>query len=109
MFKHGPIALVEEGKKTIGVVFILNDEHFSANMSTLKQLQSNQAYTIVITDCKDMIDNDLADYFISIPSCGYLTAVLAVIPMQLLTLYIGNKRGVNIDQPRNLAKTITVK
>lgn len=54
-FKHGPLALIEEDKKTVGVIYILDDENFEFNMSTLEQLKAKQAYTIVITDCKHKI------------------------------------------------------
>lgn len=107
-FKHGPLALIEEDKKTLGVMFILDDEDLEFNLSTLEQLKAKQAFTIVITNCKHKLADNLADRFISIPSCGLLTPLLAVIPMQLLTLYIAELRGNEVDQPRNLAKTVTV-
>jgi glutamine---fructose-6-phosphate transaminase (isomerizing) len=107
-FKHGPLALVEEGKKTVGWIYILDDENFEFNKSTLEQLKAKQAYTIVITDCKHKLADDLADKFIKIPNCGDLTPLLGIIPMQLLTLYIANLRGNDVDRPRNLARTITV-
>lgn len=107
-FKHGPLALVEEGKKTLGVIYILDNEDFEFNMSTLEQLKAKQAYTIVITDCKHKIADHLADKFVKIPSCGDLTPLLGIIPMQLLTLHIAQLRGNDVDQPRNLAKTVTV-
>jgi len=107
-FKHGPLALIEEDKKTVGVVYILDDENFEFNMSTLEQLKAKQAFTIVITDCKHKIKNELADKFINIPNCGLLTPLLGIIPMQLLTLHIAEMKGNDVDQPRNLAKTVTV-
>lgn len=107
-FKHGPLALIEENKQTIGVIFILDDDDFEFNMSTLEQLKAKQAYTIIITDCKHKIASHLADKFINIPSCGDLTPLLGIIPMQLLTLHIAQLRGNDVDQPRNLAKTVTV-
>lgn len=107
-FKHGPLALIEEDKKTLAVIYVLDNEDFDFNMSTLEQLKAKQAYTIVITDCKNKIADDLADKFIRIPSCGDLTPLLGIIPMQLLTLHIAQLRGNDVDQPRNLAKTVTV-
>jgi len=107
-FKHGPLALVEEDKQTVGVIYILDDENFEFNMSTLEQLKAKQAYTIVITDCKHKIKDEAADKFIRIPYCGDLTALLGVIPMQLLTLYLAQLKGNDVDKPRNLAKTVTV-
>jgi glucosamine 6-phosphate synthetase-like amidotransferase/phosphosugar isomerase protein len=58
----------------------------------------------VITNCKEKIKKDLYDYAITIPSCGYLTALLAVVPFQLLALEIGILRGNAVDFPRNIAK-----
>ena len=107
-FKHGPLALIEEDKKTVGVIYILDDDNFEFNMSTLEQLKAKQAYTIVITDCKHKIRDDAADRFVKIPHCGDLTPLLGIIPMQLLTLHIAQMRGNDVDQPRNLAKTVTV-
>jgi glucosamine--fructose-6-phosphate aminotransferase (isomerizing) len=107
-FKHGPLALVEEGKKTLCLIYILDDDNFEFNMSTLEQLKAKEAYTIVITDCKHRIADELADKFIKIPSCGDLTPLLGIIPIQLLTLHIAQLRGNDVDQPRNLAKTVTV-
>lgn len=49
-FKHGPLAIIEENKKTLGVIYILDDENFEFNLSTLEQLKAKQAYTIVVTD-----------------------------------------------------------
>lgn len=107
-FKHGPLALIEEDKKTLALIYILDNDDFEFNMSTLEQLKAKQAYTVVITDCKHKIADGLADKFIRIPSCGDLTPLLGIIPIQLLTLHIAQLRGNDVDQPRNLAKTVTV-
>lgn len=107
-FKHGPIALIEEAQRTLAVVFILDDENLEFNLDTLKQLKAKQAYTIVITDCKHKLKDDISNKFIEIPNCGDLTPLLGIIPMQLLTLEIAQLRGHDVDQPRNLAKTVTV-
>ena len=107
-FKHGPLALIEENKKNVAVIYILDNEDFAFNKSTLEQLKAKQAYTVVITDCKHKIADELADKFITIPNCGLLTPLLGIIPMQLLTLHIAELRGNDVDQPRNLAKTVTV-
>jgi glucosamine--fructose-6-phosphate aminotransferase (isomerizing) len=106
-FKHGPLALIEE-EKTVGCIYILDNDDFAENMSTLQQLKAKKAYTIVITDCKHKISDDAADKIIQIPSCGDLTPLLGIIPMQLLALHLAELRGNDVDQPRNLAKTVTV-
>ena len=107
-FKHGPIALIEENKKSLGVVYLLDDENYEYNKSMVEQLNARGAYTIAITNCKHKLADDFADKVIEIPSCGDLTPVLGIIPMQLLTMYIAEFRGHDVDQPRNLAKTVTV-
>ena len=88
---------------------MLNDENFEFNLSSLSQLNAKKAYTIAITDCKERIPEGNADAIIEIPSCGDLTALLGVIPIQLLTLYLGELKGNDVDRPRNIAKTITVR
>jgi len=77
-------------------------------MSILQTVKSKQAYTIVVTDCKNKIGDDQADNFIRIPKCGDLTPILGIIPIQLLALHLAELRGNDVDQPRNLAKTVTV-
>ena len=107
-FKHGPLALLEENKKTAAIIYILDDENFDFNLSILAQLRAKQAYTIVITNWRNKIADENADYFIKIPSCGDLTPLLGIIPIQLIALHLAELRGNDVDKPRNLSKTVTV-
>ena len=107
-FKHGPLALIEENKKTAGIIFIFDDENFDFNLSILAQLRAKQAYTIVITNWRNKIADEWADCFIKIPSWGDLTPLLGIIPIQLIALHLAEIRGNDVDKPRNLSKTVTV-
>ena len=108
-FKHGALALIGPNHPIPVISMVLNDEHFKYNLSTLEQLKAWETKVVVITDCKNKINKELYDYVIEIPSCGKLTALLAVIPFQLLALYMGELRGNSIDKPRNLAKAATTR
>ena len=90
-FKHGPLALLDSTKSPPVVCMIFDDEHFMANLNSMKQLKAQcvTARLIAITDCPEKIPQDLLFSTIEIPSSGPLTALLAVIPMQLLALYTG--------------------
>jgi len=102
--KHGPIALVTNDFKYPVFHIIPDDEHFKQNIATLAQLHSKDAKNIVITDVPDQVPSELCQHKIVIPSCGVLTPLLAVLPFQLLALYLGQAKGRAIDHPRNLAK-----
>jgi glucosamine--fructose-6-phosphate aminotransferase (isomerizing) len=72
-----------------------------------EEVRARGAYTIVITDNAKMVEN-CADDIITIPNNGALTALLAIIPLQLIAYELSLKRGINPDVPRNLAKAVTV-
>jgi len=107
-FKHGPIALTDPYKKTPFVLLILNDDFFDNMNAALNQVKNRQATTIVITDCPDRLDHALVDYLIEIPNCGILTALLGVLPLQLMAYDCAIVRGLDPDRPRHLAKEQTV-
>lgn len=108
-FKHGPMALLSPTPdKTPVATIVLDDEFFEANIQTLEQMKGKNAMNIVITDCASKIDKSLYEHVIEIPSCGTLTALLAVIPFQFLTLYLGLNKGNKVDKPQNIAKEQTV-
>lgn len=75
---------------------------------TLSEVKANKAYTIVITDCPQRLPHGKANYVVEIPSLGCLTGLLAVLPIQKLSFYVAVKKEINMDKPRNLAKTVTV-
>jgi len=105
--KHGPIALIDEN---MPVVFICpKDSAYNKVIGNINEVKARQGKVIAITNKgnKDVID--MADHVIYIPkTLDFLYPVLAVIPLQLLAYHIAVLRGCNVDQPRNLAKSVTV-
>ena len=106
--KHGPIALLEEGTP---VVCVATDQKviYEKVVSNIQETRARGAHVIAIaTDGNEDIQHH-ADDVIYIPrSPAFLQSVLAVVPLQLLAYRIARLRGLNVDQPRNLAKTVTV-
>ncbi|HVM56376.1 MAG TPA: glutamine--fructose-6-phosphate transaminase (isomerizing) [Gaiellaceae bacterium] len=106
--KHGPIALLEEGTP---VVVVATDQKliYEKVVSNIQETRARGAHVIAIaTDGNEDIQHH-ADDVIYIPrSPAFLQAALAVVPLQLLAYRIARLRGLNVDQPRNLAKTVTV-
>jgi len=105
--KHGPIALID---KDMPVVFIAtNDLIYDKVISNLEEVRARKGRIIAIATEGDKIMADLADHVIYVPNgCQALMPLLTVIPLQLLAYYIAVKRGCDVDQPRNLAKSVTV-
>jgi len=105
--KHGPIALLDESTP---VVCVATDMPILEKMiSNIQEVRARGAHVIAIaTEGDDRLD-DVAAEVLSIPRTDWmLQALLAVIPLQLFAYYVARKRGLNVDQPRNLAKTVTV-
>ncbi len=105
--KHGPIALVDE---TLPVVFIATkDSYHEKIISNIQEIKARKGKVIaVITQGDDMIAQ-MADDYIEIPEADELVApLLSTIPMQLLAYHIGVAKGLDVDKPRNLAKSVTV-
>ena len=105
--KHGPIALLDEG--TPVVVVATNIHVYDKIVSNIQETRARGAHVIAIaTDGNEDIQHH-ADDVIYVPRTpSFLQAVLAVVPLQLLAYRIARLRGLNVDQPRNLAKTVTV-
>ena len=105
--KHGPIALIDE---MMPVVFVApHDAVFDKVVSNIQEVKARKGKTIVITSRDEPSLAGLIDYEIRIPeTIDMLTPILAAIPLQLLAYYIAVKRGSDVDQPRNLAKSVTV-
>ena len=105
--KHGPIALVDSEMP----VFILatNKSAWLKLTSNIQEIKSRKGEVIVIRNAGMEIDAALADFQIEIPTVSeFLTPLTTVVPLQLISYYIAKGRGCNIDQPRNLAKSVTV-
>ena len=103
--KHGPIALIDNG---ITVISILTDENLiDKSVSNIQEVITRGAKTLVITN-QDLPNNNF-DFVISIPKINPLISpILSVIPLQLLAYYISKAKGLDVDKPRNLAKSVTV-
>jgi glutamine---fructose-6-phosphate transaminase (isomerizing) len=105
--KHGPIALLEEG--TPVVVVATNIHVYDKIVSNIQETRARGAHVIAIaTDGNEDIQHHADDVIFVPKSPAFLQAVLATLPLQLLAYRIARLRGLNVDQPRNLAKTVTV-
>ncbi len=105
--KHGPIALIDE---EMPVVFIAtNKGTYEKALSNIQEVKARKGKVIAIVTEHDELARDLADHVIEIPETEeMLVPLLATIPLQLLSYHIAVMRGCNVDQPRNLAKSVTV-
>ncbi len=108
--KHGPIALVEEG---FPVVFVVNDEdiYFDKVLSNMEEIKARDGFIVTVTNSKDKKLQKLSDRIIHIQEFSvspFLNAILFTIPLHLLAYHIALLRGCDVDQPRNLAKSVTV-
>jgi glucosamine--fructose-6-phosphate aminotransferase (isomerizing) len=109
--KHGPFALIEDDKGKFGatpiILLILDDEHAHHMRTAAEEVKARGAEIIIITDRPSLADG-LCDDPIIIPRNGPLTALGAVLPLQLIAYELAILRGINPDTPRNLAKAVTV-
>jgi glucosamine--fructose-6-phosphate aminotransferase (isomerizing) len=105
--KHGPIALIDEN---MPVVFIApKDSTYEKVLSSIQEVKARGGRTIAIADDEDGEIDELVDYSIRVPrTIEMLTPILTSIPLQLLAYHIAVKKELNVDQPRNLAKSVTV-
>jgi len=103
--KHGPFALLEE--KLPVILVILDDSHAELMRIAAAEVRARGAHTIVITD-RPALAKGVADDIICIPSNGPLTALLAVVPIQMIAYELSIMKGINPDKPKNLAKAVTV-
>ena len=105
--KHGPIALIDEEMPV--VVIIPNDNVFDKTLSNLKEVESRNGRIIAVTDHPSAELEEVAWDIIRVPSTNrFLMPVLTTVPLQLLAYHIAVYRGTDVDQPRNLAKSVTV-
>jgi glucosamine--fructose-6-phosphate aminotransferase (isomerizing) len=105
--KHGPIALIDEN---MPVVFIApKDSTYEKIISNIQEVKARGGRIIAIANEDDNEIDNLVDYTIKVPqTIRMLMPILTVIPLQLLAYHIAVKKGLNVDQPRNLAKSVTV-
>lgn len=115
--KHGPIALIDSN---VIVVFFIPDEPLSASkiIHSVQEIKSRNGIVIVVISQSNLVKQEnqiklLADYIIQIPDVpyaisNYILPLLSVIPFQLFSYYLAVEKGLNVDRPRNLAKSVTV-
>ncbi len=105
--KHGPIALIDQNMPV--VIVAIQDSTYHKVISGIEEVKARKGQVIVIANEGDNMIDKLADFSIKIPkTLECLTPLLTVIPLQLLSYHIAVLRGCNVDQPRNLAKSVTV-
>jgi glucosamine--fructose-6-phosphate aminotransferase (isomerizing) len=105
--KHGPIALIDEEMPV--VVLANNDSIHEKIINNIQEVVARKGQVIAITTANDVEINKLAKHIIEVPeTVECLSPILASVPLQLLSYYIALMRGCNVDQPRNLAKSVTV-
>lgn len=105
--KHGTISLIEDGILVIGL--LTQQELFEKMISNLVEVKSRGAYLMGLTTYGNYSVEDTTDFTVYIPQTDeHFTASLAIVPLQLLGYYVSVSRGLDVDKPRNLAKSVTV-
>ena len=105
--KHGPIALID---KNMPVVFVVpKDAIYDKVISNIQEVRARKGRVVAVANEDDHDIDALAEFVIRVPrTFGFFGPIINVIPLQLLAYYIAVERGTNVDQPRNLAKSVTV-
>jgi len=105
--KHGPIALIDEN---MPVVFIVpKDGIYEKVVSNIQEVRARKGRIIAVANDDDTEIAKMAEFVIRVPhTYGFFGPILNIIPLQLLAYYMAVERGTNVDQPRNLAKSVTV-
>jgi glucosamine--fructose-6-phosphate aminotransferase (isomerizing) len=105
--KHGPIALIDQNMPV--VVLATRDHSYDKIVSNIQEVKARKGKIIAIVNEGDTVITQLASHTLEIPEADVIfTPLLAVIPLQLMSYYIAVMRGCDVDQPRNLAKSVTV-
>ena len=105
--KHGPIALIDE---TVPVVILaLKGPGYEKTMGNLEAVKSRGGVIVAVANTSDEDIESLADAIIRVPEIDHLLGpIVSSIPLQLLAYYVADMKGTDVDQPRNLAKSVTV-
>ena len=105
--KHGPIALIDKNMPT--VIIATNKPNYEKVVTNAEEIKARSGKLIAIVTENDARMNNIADHIIEVPEThDFLTPLITTIPLQLLSYHIAKLRGCNVDQPRNLAKSVTV-
>ena len=104
--KHGTIALIEKGTKVVAVC--TDEKLLDKTISNVKEVVSRGAEVLFITNCENKVEN-IFENIIKLPKTSkYFSVILSVIPMQLIAYHTTVLKGLDVDKPRNLAKSVTV-
>jgi glucosamine--fructose-6-phosphate aminotransferase (isomerizing) len=105
--KHGPIALIDENMPTLAIV--PKDRVYDKMLSNISEIKARMGYVLAVAQEDDLDIHERVDTVIPVPQAPpLLMPFLTVVPLQLFAYYIAAKRGADVDQPRNLAKSVTV-
>ncbi|MEM7647312.1 MAG: glutamine--fructose-6-phosphate transaminase (isomerizing), partial [Pseudomonadota bacterium] len=105
--KHGPLALID--KQMVIVVICPKDKYYEKTISNLEEAKARGGVIISIGTGQDSELEEMSEHYLSIPDCHWmLSGLLSVIPVQLLAYHVADRLGHDVDQPRNLAKSVTV-
>ena len=105
--KHGPIALIDEQMPV--VVIAINSDHYDKVVSNIQEIKARKGKIIAVVSKGDKVVREIADYVMEVPyTPEALSPLVTTIPLQLLSYHIAVMLGRNVDQPRNLAKSVTV-
>jgi glucosamine--fructose-6-phosphate aminotransferase (isomerizing) len=105
--KHGPIALIDENFPVVAIA--TGDRVFEKVCSNMQEVKARDGIVIALTDREDAEVEKVADEIIRVPKLSeLLQPIVNVIPLQLLAYFVAVRRGADVDQPRNLAKSVTV-
>ena len=105
--KHGPIALIDADMPT--VVVAIKTDQYEKVVSNIQEIKAREGKIIAIVNEGDKVVRKIADHVIEIPEVDErLSPLLTTVPLQLIAYYIAVMRGCHVDQPRNLAKSVTV-
>jgi glucosamine--fructose-6-phosphate aminotransferase (isomerizing) len=105
--KHGPIALIDENLPVVAIA--TGDQLAEKTKSNMQEVKARDGIVIALTDRDPEELGGIADEVIEVPSVSArLQPIVNVVPLQLLAYFIGVRRGADVDQPRNLAKSVTV-
>jgi glucosamine--fructose-6-phosphate aminotransferase (isomerizing) len=105
--KHGPIALIDENMPVVAIT--PRDPWYEKMVSQIQQAKARGGKVIAVATEGDDLVASMSDHVLWVPECPWmLSPVVTVIPLQLLAYHIASTRGLDVDQPRNLAKSVTV-
>jgi glucosamine--fructose-6-phosphate aminotransferase (isomerizing) len=105
--KHGPIALIDQLMPV--VVIVTKDHTYEKIVSNIQEVKARKGVVIAVVPEGDTVIQSMADYVLEVPECDFaVSPLVSIIPLQLLSYHIAVMRGCNVDQPRNLAKSVTV-